>query len=460
MNYTFSNKTLHVTLLILSMIAISVLATFNITILAIMLGMFITLFLITIKKSHYFLFLSPFLTLSLVPSTFVPSLTFSTSIGTIRPTLILLLVGLIFFIVIIKGFKVDFTLVHENLAVINLLLLFFLMNLASIFINGFDSNNFRVSLIIFILSFVFFIFTLIFKDSINSLQVIKISIYISSLVSLIGIIEFFGIQPYLPLYMIDREYFAYSAALDGLPRVVSSIGNPIILSGYLLLCFPLVLYIRKIEKRKLMWDIIAILHIVCVMFTLSRSSMLTLAVASSYFIIKTEKIGKIAKNLFLAISLFLMFYLILRFNGLTQAFEERIFFDSNDISFDIRMQAYEITKNILQSTNPLFGIGRLSLGEYLSNNANFMNGTLENVFLTVLVGMGIIGLSILLGILFFLLRSFSKMNGDLKITGYCLFITFLGLSFFINLLPYDLLWGVFWFFSGLLLLHNNQINNK
>lgn len=260
--------------------------------------------------------------------------------------------------------------------------------------------------------------------------------------------------------MIGRDYFAYDASLNGLPRVISSIGNPIILSGYLLLNFPFILYLQKIEKRKLLLNFIATIHIICIFMTLSRSSIVILFVATFYFLLKTGKVRSLIKGSLFVLIIGSFFALIFYSNGFLQSLQDRLFFNSGDVSYGIRTQAYGIAFDVLFNTNPFLGIGQLSVGDYLTNSLGFANGTLENVFLTVLVGMGFIGLLIFLGILLAILITFSKLENTLKYTGYCLLFIFISLSCFTSLLPYDVLWGVFWFYAGLLFLENNKNKSK
>jgi len=238
---------------------------------------------------------------------------------------------------------------------------------------------------------------------------------------------------------------------------MSSIGNPIVLSGYIVLCIPLVLYIRKTQKNKLLWNFITLIHIVCILFTFSRSTIAILGVVCIFFILKTEKINSIIKSLFLVLFISLLFYFILDSYGLSQSLIDRLLFRTGSASFDIRNQAYDIAFNVWSHSNLLFGLGKVSFGDYLVNTLSFNNGTLENVFLTLLVGTGLGGLISFLFILLALFRSFSKMEYSLKVTGYSILIVFILLSTFISALPYDCLWGVFWYFTGLILLHTKKL---
>lgn len=445
---------------VLLAILISFAASINTFILVFAIIIFSFVILTLRKKVIQTFFLLPFLLFSFVPSTFVVSLNINSPIGSLRPSIIS--IGLFIIILIShKLFKVDLSLVHKNSSLLGSIILFFFLNLISIILTGFNFYQFRIIFFVFILSFFVLLFVLATNHSINVLRMIKISMVASTFVATLGIIEFFGIQPYLKLYLLNRDWFYYNnLVMDGLPRVVSSMGNPLILAGYLLLCFPIVLLMRDVAINKLFWNISALIHALCIMFTQSRSAILILTIITFLYLFKTVKINKLIKNLLFILISGGLFYFILNAFGLIQSFYDRILFRSDPESYTVRAHSFNTIVDILNNTNPLFGLGSNPIDKYVENTGILVSTTLDNTFLTVLANFGMLGLLSFFLIILALLKCFSRLGNSFKFTGNLLIIIFIGLGFSYNTTVYESVWGVLWFLTGLLLLLDRQYSEN
>ncbi|MEX0379496.1 hypothetical protein AB3X48_20710, partial [Bacillus sp. S4] len=264
--------------LLLSIILIlgAVIASFNKIVFILFLITYLLFILVISKKFIHFMIISPFIALSFIPSGYVSVLRIQTALGQIRPSFILILLCLLSF-PMISSFKMDLSKVREMRNVLVALGFFFIVHICSAVVNGLGQSNFQYSIFGFIYSFGALFCLCIYYKQINILNVIKSFLTISSIVCIIGITEFLGFQPYASLYLIDNQWFNYDiSSVVGLPRVVSSMGNPLILSAYLLLCFPFVLYMRENDSKRNLWNIITVLHFLTILLTQSRSAFIIL----------------------------------------------------------------------------------------------------------------------------------------------------------------------------------------
>ncbi len=291
---------------------------------------------------------------------------------------------------------------------------------------------------------------------IDPYKAIKSSVLISAGVSLLGIFEFFGIQPYASYYLFDNPWFNYdNRIIDGLPRIASSIGNPLVLSGYLLMFFPFTLYIREKESKKLWWNIVVVIHLLALVFTVSRSAFLVVAVILLYYLYKTMNPLKVSGFLLVFLIAATGIYFVLEKYNLYTMFMERVLFKTQSESFSIRAYAYVIVQDVLKQ-NFFFGKG-IELNNYLLTYGSIRIQTLDNVFLTVLAGSGIIGFMLFMIPLISLANRYRKLKGMEQFVGVAMLLSFIGMGASYNILYFEATWGVFWFLTGILLL---LINSK
>jgi len=225
----------------------------------------------------------------------------------------------------------------------------------------------------------------------------KVSIFVSSLVALIGLIQFFG--------GFDIE--------QGGVRLTSTMGNALFLSSYLLIhTFLIFFLLAKAHISYLarnLYIITAILHIVVIYYTASRSTLLGLIVGigvmAIWSLLSNRFNNKKYKKIILAAIVLSMLLAPSFYLGKETSFVKNspTLLRISEVSIEsIHNQPRVILWNLtLQgfAENPIFGLGngnfeqvydkyydpRLSLSEFRFDNAH-------NVFLKHLIGAGIFGL--------------------------------------------------------------------
>ena len=334
------------------------------------------------KKLTYFLFISPILTLALIPSPYVSAFRIQTPIGELRPSFIMLIFCLVFFTLLnIKRINLSYLRQYRFLLTVNLL--FFLINLVSIIANDLPFNNFRFSFFTFVYSWGMILLVCVINDKLDTFKVFKSILVISSIVCVIGIIEFLGFQPLAPYYLMDNEWFNYVRDSGrALPRIVSTIGNPLVLAAYLLLHIPLILYMREEAIKKNRWTLILALHCLAILLTQSRSAYLILAIIIVIF--NLNRLKSLIKNVFIAIFTVVFFVLLLSLFGMSDSFIDRLLFKTESESYSIRAEAFSVAQTIISNEDSLFGIGPNMVNEYLQHYSFNIPG-LDNVFLNITV---------------------------------------------------------------------------
>ncbi|MBK5243360.1 O-antigen ligase [Clostridium sp.] len=444
-------------LLIIVSITVSVAASLNITILFLLLSLTLMIFLVIYKNSPKIVIVSFFLVLSFLPSTYVSLFRFNSPLGELRPSMVIIPIAILLaFLVQIR--KKNFSLINENKPIIIIFIIAMSINIIVITFRINFIDSFRQQMNTYLLSFGVLMMIILCDKIISAKATMKVFIFASSIVSTLGIVEFFGIQPYLKLYLIDRTMFYYdNRIMDGLPRVVASMGNPLILSGYLLICFPIALYLRETEKNKVLWNFVICLHALAILLTMSRSAIMILLILTLFYLFRNMNTLKIALMFLLTVGVGLVLFGFLNYFGLVEYFQNRIFFQTESESFYYRIEAFALIFKILKY-NLLFGIGLNGITEFLKNFA--VISTLDNTFLTVLGSDGVIGFIMFILPFVYLVKKFSKFNGFLKFTGMSLLFIFAGMGFSYGLIYYESVWGVLWIFIALVLLREKEIRDE
>lgn len=425
---------------------------------ALAIGVFIAIiaFLAYIKKISFVMIISPFVVLSFLPSQYVSLFRFNSPLGELRPDIIILAVSLLYFI--LTGInKINRSVFKEYKGIISALSVYFVVNILSNIFNGFTFDGFRYSLFIIIFGLGFPIIASFGFRKINPEKVIKSLIIVSTLVCIIGLLEFFEVsQMYQNLYLLDNPGFGSGNAI---PRIASSLGNPLVLSAYLLLMLPCILYIREIADKKLFWNLSFLLHFLSILLTQSRSGTLIAIAALFYYFSKSIK--KTIKYIIIIVVIGSIFYLLLDGLGYGQMLIDRLLFKTNSESVTIRGDAFGITSNILkQGNNLLLGIGPNEVNSYLQRNSYFKIETLDNVFLMSLTSLGLIGFISFIWIFVKTFFVFKKMDKNLRKIGYTLLFILIGMGFSFNVLYYTSVWGVFWLITSMLILWNRNLEKE
>lgn len=403
----------------------------------------------------------PLIVLSFIPSNFVQSFMIYTSIGNINLSVIVIVI--LFFVMLLLRFnKLDLSFLSGNISVLATLLLFFSVSLLSSLVNSLSIGGLVYPVYTLILSAGIFSSVMLSGKAANTFSIIKIAVLTSSIVCLIGVVEFFGIQPYLEFYKANNDRFFYDNTVMGhLPRIVSSLGNPLILSTYLLMIFPMTLYLRDKESKKWLWTSVVAIHFLAILLTMSRSAILVLALITFLFLVEKKKFKSLLKFTFVFPLILVFLYMFMNQYGLVQPILDRIMFNTQSESLTFRLQAYSASIQILIDTNLFLGVGPNMVTNYLMGAGAGLvaHNTLDNVYLMVLSSTGILGLIAYIFILILISRRFSRFDKDLKFVGRSLILVFLTMGFSFNVVFFDSVWGVFWFLSALLILHD-EINHK
>lgn len=457
--YNVNPKIVTVALSILGVMLAGV-SSLNNYVLVLAISLLLLVFLVVQKKFLFCLFISPFAVISLMPSQYSSFFRYASPLGDLRPDFIMVLMVLAWF-TFFSLKKVDLTGIRMQKWLLITTSFFFLVNIISIVANRLTFNNFRYTLFIYIFSFGIVLLAALARKVINPIKALKAYLVISSIVCLLGILEFLGIaQPYGGLYIADNEWFAYMMGSNrALPRIVSSVGNPLVLSGYLLLMIPVSLYIKEISKKKMTWNIVIGMHLLSLLLTQSRSAFLVGLIIVLYYSTKNIKI--FFRNTITLALVGVFTVLLLTLMGYGQAFEERLTFNSEGESITIRLQAFYDAHFLLkQGNNALIGLGPNMVNEALETLSFSPVQTLDNVFLMTVVSVGIIGLIAYLSMYWVLWRKFSVMNKSLRKLGYSLLLVMFGMGFSYNVTYFTVVWGVFWSITSLIIIYHYQIKDK
>lgn len=423
-------------------------------VIALSLAFLIWFFLIK-KRASILFYLMPLGIITFLPSDFV-AINISTQIGVIKYS-VATIVFMVLVTLIIKARSFEIERLRSNVVLFLLLFSLLLVNILSFVINNNSATQIMSVLDIFILSSGLLFLMLVVRPN-NSLRTLKIAVYFSVLVTVIGIIEFIGIQPYLQLYTLGGQTFYYNNTIrDGLPRIVSTLGNPLILSIFLLFFLPVIIYLRELADKTFKWNLVLLLNLMGIALTMSRSAIL-IAIVILIFNLFRVNLKSFVKSVSVIGFFVFLFYMIITFLQLNQMISDRLLFKSQSESFTYRSQAFDAISYIMTNGNAFLGMGVGNVNDFLRSFGGTLvaHNNLDNVFLDTLASSGLIGLLVLSIILISLFFKFRQMEKLLRRVGYSLLLIFVGMGFSFDLLNYEAVWGVFWIIVGLLLNLNHQ----
>ncbi|WP_342388768.1 O-antigen ligase family protein [Salinicoccus bachuensis] len=399
----------------------------------------------------------PFGAIVLLPSQYSSLFRFNTPVGELRIDFIFLLIVLVsmIFLSLKKIYISPFRLL-SSLIILNTL--FLIINLASIFVNGFTLEMLRYVIYIFIISFGMIILVGISWKKVDYHKVIIYSIYFSTIVCMIAILEFFNVfRFYSDLYLEDNVWFSYYEGSSNI-RVTSSIGNPLVLSAFLLLMVNVILYVKEISAKKVFWYSILLIHFLTILATQSRSAFICLLIILGYhYFLDIKKNLTVIFAIIISTSTFLV---ILDYLQADQNFINRLLFKEQSASFNIRYEAYLIAAEMLKDIEIIsFGVGPNRVNSIL-DTINTRVQTLDNVFLMTFISTGIFGLLIFTLIFIFIWMKLHNVTYRLKLFGRGLVITMVVMGFSFNITYFSAIWGVFWFYIGIIIMLNSAEKEK
>lgn len=393
---------------------------------------------------------APFILFSFVPSDFVYKFRLSTPLGYISFTVIL-----IYCLFLVAPFiKVDKQILKRCYPVLGMLALFIIVKLISLLANDYSNGGLKEIFKTAALSLIVFYVTITLTRQRDVPWILKCVVIVSTVVSLLGILEFaYGFQPYFDAYRSnDFISFTYNnVAINGyLRRVVSSIGNPLVLSTYLLLSLPVVFYLKQKVKRQTLLNISLMAHMLAILLTLSRTSIVILFVVYFIYLLRSHKVSMVIKGtLLLGISAS-AFYYGLKYFLVDTLFWERMTFKLSSNSLTHRSDSYGVMMTMLHK-NPFFGLGSDGVTSYLINSSWLAIPTLDNVYLQIIAETGLIGIALYVLLLIAIHLKVRKLEPENRFSANILLLVMTCSGFAYHIMYFEAVWGVFWFLLALLL---------
>lgn len=291
-------------------------------------------------------------------------------------------------------------------------------------------------LLFFVLLTLYLVFA---KDSHEKiLKITKAMVLSSFFVSAYAVLQFFG---------FDFFTWAEPASLTG--RAFSTLGQPNFLASFLLLTIPVTAYLFKSSKNiylKIFYFSSLFLEFLAIIFSGSRGAWVSLLLAFFIFIFifyfKKEKVKFFAGIVFLFLALSLLF-----FGG--NNFSKR-FRDSFNFSFGssaARVQIWDASLKAIYKKPMGYGLenqknATIFFYEKDWGRVNIVNTSFDrthNVFLDVLMELGLVGFFIFLYLLYFIFKTCrenlfcSKMEINKEKRMLSIFVSFSFLAYFLSL---------------------------
>ena len=348
-----------------------------------------------VDESLFYILLGLFLILSLVPFPYLHHIKVFDF-----PLHYSIVGGGVFLLVILSWWQKDMRFIFFDKYLIVLFIGFSLSLIASI-----DRLNTFKTLISFFLRGlgVSFIAVRIVDSNKKREILIRVLLWGSSLVCLLGLVEFF--MGYNPIF--HRLYLSYSGLykeiLNFRSGMASTIGHPVALAAYLVLFFPLALRVGQ-NKKSLFAFIPFFLVVATIIFSFTRGAWIITTIMFILYFLKKEYrpsniafTRKIFKRILFGSAVFLIIiFSCFFFPRARQSFIDRVNFKiiKSDILYSHRAGSYRTTLNILRKF-PFFGVG---MGNYPlvhrlyrdSQTVDYLE-TPDNMYLRLLSETGIIG---------------------------------------------------------------------
>lgn len=314
--------------------------------------------------------------------------------------------------------------------------------------------------------------------------------FVSSIIFVSSTVALYGVSVYLlgqdPLW---GDYFVqYNPYHKDTNRVASSIGNPIPLGSYLILCFPLCLY-RLINSHGfssiLTYATAGFIMLLCILLTYSRGAWLGIIVTLGvYAIIKWRSNplflnrGKVIVAIIVVLLSMPIFSTVMNSIGLGYVQDKvkaSIFVRTEALlnltdTEKFRLAQYGTTLDVLRQ-HPVLGIGFGSFTEQFEKYKHHSTPprsvsdatTTENMYLMFACETGVVGLIVSLGLLYRLLvtiyRESKLCQGELLIALFAGFCGFLVDIVTWDALNYPPIRVTFWILAGLAMAIIQPLNS-
>lgn len=179
-------------------------------------------------------------------------------------------------------------------------------------------------------------------------------------------------------------------------RIGATFGNPNSLAGFLAMCFPFILYSKTNNyKQIIVRTTVIVINLLAILFTGSRGALLAVSIVLALYLVLPDstRLKLKFKSLLLPLVLFISITILL------------LFIDPRLETIYSGLQRYSIWNNQFLIWNetfrlvmkqPLLGYGLETMNIIFPDNLHFSIDDPHNIFLSILVSSGIIGLVVFL----------------------------------------------------------------
>jgi len=273
--------------------------------------------------------------------------------------------------VLLNRRKIEFHISFLDTSIILFLIIIILTSVFSALLYGTTLTIFtKISSFTFIgMLALYFIVRISFVDEKDVLNLLIVFIITTVVLCCLGILSSYLIPDFFLLKFIDVETTRADSWNEGL-RFSSFFGNPNLFASYLILIFPLTVMIPISQKRyrNLFWIFFAIIILIGLLLTFSRSAIIGVLISVIILIFKSGKkkslFGVLIFLIFTALFSLLLLETILP--NVTNIIQERITNSLSQSSFESRINIWNMSKNIYLNYPIGVGYGNYRLGSEMA----------------------------------------------------------------------------------------------
>lgn len=272
------------------------------------------------------------------------------------------------------------------------------------------------------------------------------------IVAIAGIVEFvFGYNPYRDYY----RNFWWMQQHGQLWRIKSLIGNPLILSAYLMLLFAFLLF--RIKDKTIYISITIALILTALIFTFSRTAYAALIIT---LLIYYGAEQRMRKNAYVLLSILLLTALIaisaIYFYDVENLILDRFWNIAQDTSILYRLESWSAVWDIGGVSDVLFGVGIAYVRKVIISESLLTIATFDNAFHEIFWEGGLFAA---LSYIFFIVSPcLSKKNISTRKHRILLLIVYTIFCFSFATYYYASIWITYWLLQSLLLMSEDEIS--
>lgn len=380
----------------------------------------------------------PFVVVSVIPSDYILDLQINLPVGYLHPVIPILV--LVLFCQFLASCKNKDFLVSVSLPT-QIGSLFFLLLAVTLAVNDPSATGWKKWLNMLLASYGT-ILVLGNNPRIDYKSALNVVFSTSLVIAVIAVLEFaFGFNPYKELFAT----FWWDQQVGHLWRVISLLGNSLVLSTYLLLVLTAALLVPT--KNLLHWLVISF-NSIAILLSFSRSAIAILACILLYLVFFTlSKKEVLVTAAILILSATVVMSCIERYDLQSEVFSRFLFRDSSSVSLTHRATSWEQTFDVEDFSTVLFGLGLGNLEKELSTFSNMEFKTFDNAFLEIFWESGSLGLVALVA---FLISPCIIRNNKNYRYNFALFVVFAASSCSFTTYYFASTWLTYWFLQALI----------